>query len=51
MGWSYARAEQEIADDIRGALRRVFETAAAEGISPERAAGPVAEEHLSAPGV
>lgn len=48
MGWSYERAEREVVEGVRRALRRVFDAAEAEGITPEAAARRLAEERLLA---
>lgn len=48
LGWSPAKAEREVAESVRGALRRVFDLAAAEGITTEAAAQRIAEERLRA---
>ena len=47
-GWSQAEAETRVVESVRGALRRVFDLAAAEGITTDAAARRIAEEHLSA---
>ena len=47
-GWTQERAEKEVADSVRRALRQVFELAATEGITTEAAARDIAEERLSA---
>jgi leucine dehydrogenase len=46
-GWTRERAEKEVVETIRRALRRIFEIAAAEGITTEVAACQIAEERLS----
>jgi leucine dehydrogenase len=46
LGWSQAQAEKEVVESVRRALRRVFELAAAEGITTEAAARRIAEERL-----
>ena len=48
MGWSYQRAEREVVAGIQRALRQIFATAKAEGITTEAAARRVAEERLRA---
>jgi leucine dehydrogenase len=50
LAWSYARAEQEVAASVAGALRRIFDIAAAEGISTDAAAQRLADERLRAVG-
>ena len=47
-GWTQERAEKEVAENVRRALRQVFELAATEGITTEAAARHIAEERLSA---
>lgn len=47
-GWTRERAEGEVVDGVRGALRRVIEAADAEGTTTEVAARHIAEERLSA---
>jgi leucine dehydrogenase len=47
-GWTQERAEKEVAESVRRALRRVFELATTEGITTEAAARHIAEERLSA---
>lgn len=46
-GWTRERAEQEVVESVRRAMRQVFELAAAEDITTEAAARRIAEEHLS----
>jgi leucine dehydrogenase len=47
-GWTPERAEKEVAESVRRALRQVFQLAAAEGMTTEAAARRLAEERLSA---
>jgi leucine dehydrogenase len=47
-GWTQEQAEKEVVEGVRRALGRVFELAAAEGITTEAAARCIAEERLSA---
>ena len=47
-GWTRERAEREVVETIRRALRRIFEVAAAGGITTEAAATQIAKERLSA---
>ena len=47
-GWTQERAEKEVADSVRRALRQVFKLATTEGITTEAAARDIAEERLSA---
>jgi leucine dehydrogenase len=47
-GWTQERAEREVVDSVRGALRQVFELAATEGITTDAAAQQIAGERLSA---
>ncbi len=47
-GWTQEQAEKEVTGGVRRALGRVFELAAAEGITTEAAARRIAEERLSA---
>ena len=47
-GWTQERAEKEVAESVRRALRQVFELATTEGITTEAAARHIAEERLSA---
>lgn len=46
-GWTRERAEQEVVESVRRAMRQVFELAAAEDITTEAAARCIAEERLS----
>lgn len=46
-GWTRERAESEVVNTIRRALRRIFEVAAAEGKTTEAAARQIAEQRLS----
>ena len=46
-GWTQERAEKEVAESVRRALRQVFQLAATEGITTEAAARHIAEERLS----
>jgi glutamate dehydrogenase/leucine dehydrogenase len=46
-GWTRERAEKEVAESVRRALRRIFEMAATEGVTTETAARRIAEERLS----
>lgn len=48
MGWTYAQAEQQVTESIQHALRQIFATAAAEGITTDAAAQHLAQSHLSA---
>jgi leucine dehydrogenase len=48
LGWSQAEAEKQVVESVRGALLRIFELAAEEGITTDAAARRIAEEHLSA---
>jgi leucine dehydrogenase len=50
MGWSYQQAEQEVVEKIQGALRRIFDVAEAEKVTPEAAARSIAEARLRATG-
>jgi leucine dehydrogenase len=50
MGWSRAEAEREVTEAVRGALRRILDLVAAEGISTEAAARRIAEKRLSSGG-
>lgn len=45
--WTRAQAEQEVIDSVRGALRKVFEQAEAQGITTAAAAEQIAGERLS----
>jgi leucine dehydrogenase len=47
-GWTQERAEKEVAESVRRALRQIFELSAAERITTEAAARRIAEERLSA---
>jgi len=47
-GWTQERAEKEVVESVRRALRQVFELSATEGITTEAAARDIAEERLSA---
>jgi leucine dehydrogenase len=47
-GWTHERAEQEVVESVRRALRQVFELAAREGITTDAAAQQIAGERLSA---
>lgn len=46
-GWTHARAQQEVIDTVRRALRQIFEVAEREGITTDAAACHIAEERLS----
>jgi leucine dehydrogenase len=46
-GWTRQRAEQEVIESVRHALRQVFEMAEAQGITTDAAAHQIAEERLS----
>jgi leucine dehydrogenase len=48
LGWTYAQAETAVAQNIQGALRRIFTMAAAEGITTDAAARRLAAERLQA---
>jgi len=48
LGWSRDRAEKEVTRSIQGALRRIFDMSASEGITTDAAARRLAEERLSA---
>ncbi|MCI0394389.1 MAG: leucine dehydrogenase [Chloroflexi bacterium] len=48
MGWSYAQAEQEVTESVQRALRDIFDTAAAEGITTDAAAQRIAQARLGA---
>ena len=48
LGWTQERAEKEVVESVRRALRQVFELSATEGITTEAAARDIAEERLSA---
>ncbi|MDR7437000.1 MAG: Glu/Leu/Phe/Val dehydrogenase family protein [Armatimonadota bacterium] len=45
-GWSRAQAEQQVVQSVQGAMRRVFEMAAVDGMTMDAAARRIAEEHL-----
>ena len=47
MSWSQAEAEENVAESVRSALKRIFEIVAQENITSEAAATRIAEEHLS----
>jgi leucine dehydrogenase len=47
--WTRERAEAEVVDKVRSALRRVFDVASARGITTDDAARRIAEERLRAP--
>jgi len=47
-GWTRERAEQEVVESVRRALRQVFELASTEGITTAAAAQQIAGERLSA---
>lgn len=47
-GWTQERAEKEVVESVRHALRQIFEVAATERIPTEVAARQIAEERLSA---
>jgi leucine dehydrogenase len=47
-GWTQERAEKEVVESVRHALRQIFEVAATERILTEVAARQIAEERLSA---
>ncbi len=47
-GWTQERAEKEVIDSVRRALRQVFELAITEGITTDAAAQQIAGERLSA---
>jgi len=47
LDWTQERAEKEVAESVRRALRQVFELAASEGITTEAAARRIAEKRLS----
>jgi glutamate dehydrogenase/leucine dehydrogenase len=47
-GWTQERAEQEVTENVRRALRRVFELSATKGITTDAAAQQIADERLSA---
>jgi len=47
-GWTQERAEQEVVESVRRALRQIFEVAARERVTTEVAARRIAEERLSA---
>lgn len=47
LDWTQGRAEEEVAESVRRALRQIFELAALEGITTEAAARRIAEERLS----
>ena len=46
-GWTQERAEKEVAESVRRALRQIFELAVTEDITTEAAARHIAEERLS----
>jgi leucine dehydrogenase len=46
-GWTEARAQQEVVDTVRRALRQIFELAARDGITTDAAARHIAEERLA----
>jgi leucine dehydrogenase len=46
-GWTQERAEEEVAETVRRALRQVFELAATEGMTTDAAAQQIAGERLS----
>jgi leucine dehydrogenase len=47
-GWTQERAEKEVVESVRRALRQIFDVAAREGTTTETAARQIAEERLSA---
>ncbi len=47
-GWTQERAEKEVVESVRRALRQIFETAATERITTDAAARQIADERLSA---
>ncbi|MBW1780265.1 MAG: Glu/Leu/Phe/Val dehydrogenase [Deltaproteobacteria bacterium] len=47
-GWTQDRAEKEVVEGVRQALRHVFELAATQGITTDAAAHQIAEKRLSA---
>lgn len=47
-GWSQERAEREVVESVRRALRQIFEVASKEGITTDAAARQLAENRLSA---
>jgi leucine dehydrogenase len=47
LGWTQDRAEKEVTESVRRALRQIFELAATEDITTEAAARRIAEERLS----
>ena len=47
-GWTQERAEKEVIESVRRALRQVLELAATEGITTDAAAQQIARERLSA---
>jgi leucine dehydrogenase len=47
-GWTHTQAETQVAQNIQLALRRVFQTAAAEGVTTAAAARRLADERLQA---
>jgi leucine dehydrogenase len=47
MGWSQAKAEENVAKSVRNALKRIFEIMVQEDITSEAAATRLAEERLS----
>ena len=46
-GWTKERAEKEVVESVRRALRQIFEMAAKEHMTTDAAACRIAEEHLS----
>lgn len=47
MGWTTMDAERKVAESVRSTLARIFETAEAENITTDEAAGKLAEANLS----
>ncbi len=47
-GWTHERADKEIIESVRRALRQVFDVAASEGITTDAAAQQIAGERISA---
>jgi glutamate dehydrogenase/leucine dehydrogenase len=47
-GWTQERAEKEVVESVRRALRQVFELAATEGTPTDAAARQIAAQRLSA---
>jgi leucine dehydrogenase len=47
-GWTHERAQQEVVDTVRRALRQLFELAATLGITTDAAARQIARERISA---